>query len=197
MEQITMILQYGILILLAILIFMLFIMMLSFFISGKILGSINDEFISSVKLVAFLILLGIALALISVGVQVYLPSFSVVANNVLLALSLVATIAIINRVYDLGHLKSFFFLVVAALINGLVGAAVFFLVGVLTPEPPPPPVFEPLDITLGDDEEGETEEAETSEDGTEVEETEPEVEEETEPEPERKGPALPGSTSTE
>ena len=108
---------------------------ISLYLSGKIVKSINDEFLSAIKAIAYGFLLGIGITIVMwlfafLGTKIAsLQSVFEILNSLMIILYIVVFFIIVKKIYDLNIIKTFLMLVVAFVINGVIGAIIAIIFG--------------------------------------------------------------------
>lgn len=128
--------ELGIGLLAATLFSLLFSSTISFWITSKIFGSINDEFITAIKATIYLLILSFIIGALDGGITWLDTNFGFtsvleIISWFILALILFSGFMILKNVYDLSYGKTFGFVVASFVIQALLSFALIFGVGTI------------------------------------------------------------------
>jgi|GEM_PF-5773132 len=112
MEIFTTVLAYGYIFIVGFVFLVMLIQLLSFYVAGKITGSINDEFMSAFTLFGSLFFLGVASTLVNAVISIFLPS-PLIPAIAAFVIYLAAMIYAVVRIYDLSAGKAFLHLLLS------------------------------------------------------------------------------------
>lgn len=139
MNELNLILKVGLPIVLGIFAVSLLLSVISLWISGKIVRSINDEFTSALKAVGYCLIINVILGLINAGftwVSGQMEALTLALNILMILLWLIGIFTafmITKNVYDIGYLKTFGLIILSFIIYvvlaGGVGFATFIFGG--------------------------------------------------------------------
>lgn len=136
MSIIATIFAYGLLFLVAMLAVFFLLTVVCYYLSSKILKSLNDSWGSAFRMLGYSILIGIGFSIIGTIVSSILPkgTLTTVGSILVLIGYLYVLIKAANKIYDLGNMKSALLLLLSGVMYGVILGAFFLAIFLIAPK---------------------------------------------------------------